>query len=73
MASPGLDQAFWPPLPGIFDLTLKFEETVFGLAPSSIITALYPFLIAHYSDEPVYVRRTWHLWTKVVRCQDRFC
>lgn len=63
------DRAFWPPQPRLFDLTLKFEETIMGIMPSVVMAAMSPFLIAHYSHEPVRVRRSWHLWAKMVSCE----
>lgn len=66
MANFSADNAFWPPLPGISDLTLKFEETVLELTPSSLIIALSPVVIAQNLQQPVQVRRSPLLWIKLV-------
>ncbi|OAR02082.1 hypothetical protein LLEC1_05008, partial [Akanthomyces lecanii] len=59
------DEAFWPPIGPIFDLTLKFEETVFSLAFSSVAVALSVFLFRHYCQQPVCARNGMLLWAKL--------
>lgn len=66
MSDPGWDQSFWASSPDWYRLTLKFQETIMGITPSSVMALLSPFLIVHYFSEPVRVRRNWLLWAKVV-------
>lgn len=67
------DNAFWRPLRGITDLSLKFEETIFDLTLSSILIALSPVIIFHYLRQPVRIRRSVLLWTKIVSLQSYWC
>ncbi|KAJ3493276.1 hypothetical protein NLG97_g4832 [Lecanicillium saksenae] len=50
------DGAFWAPIASIFDFTLKFEETIFGIAVSAVVLLLAPFIFWHYFKKPVYAR-----------------
>ncbi|KAJ6789065.1 hypothetical protein PWT90_00367 [Aphanocladium album] len=66
MATPTSDQAFWPPVRAIFDLTLRFEESILNLIPSSIIIASAPVLVIHYRKNPAYVQHAGALlWAKL--------
>lgn len=60
------DEAFWPPIGSIFDLTLKFEEIIFSIAFSSAAVALFLFLFRHYCQQPVCARNGMLLWAKLV-------
>lgn len=66
MANVSADNAFWPLLPNVLDLTLKFEETVLDLTPSSLVIALTPIVIGQHLQQPVQVRRSPLLWIKLV-------
>ncbi|KAJ6785368.1 hypothetical protein PWT90_04529 [Aphanocladium album] len=65
MTSAGADGATWPPLRNIYDLTLKFEETVLDLAPSCLLIVLAPIAGFCYLQRPVQVRRSPLLWVKL--------
>ncbi|KAJ4151482.1 hypothetical protein LMH87_012178 [Akanthomyces muscarius] len=66
MANSSADQVLWPPSRAMFDLTLQFEESVLGLAPSSIVIASAPILIIHYRKNPARVQGSSSLlWAKL--------
>lgn len=60
------DGAFWAPISSIFDFTLKFEETIFDIAVSSVVAIFAVFLFRHYYKQPVVARGGILLWTKLV-------
>lgn len=60
------DSVLWPPLRGLYDVTLKFEETFANILPSAAIAALSPVILFHYARQPVYVRHSPLLWIKLV-------
>lgn len=64
--TPAADRAFWPPLGAIYDFTLRFEETVFNLIPSSIVLAYCPVVISKYWKRPAQVHTSSLLWAKLV-------
>ncbi|KAJ6788206.1 hypothetical protein PWT90_02171 [Aphanocladium album] len=50
------DGAFWAPISPIFDFTLKFEETIFGIVVSTVVVLFAPSLFWHYFKKPIYAR-----------------
>ncbi|OAA75848.1 ABC multidrug transporter [Akanthomyces lecanii RCEF 1005] len=66
MATRAEDQPFWAPIMGIFDFTLKFEESILQILPSGLVIAMLPFAIFHYWNQPVYVRSSPLLWVKLI-------
>lgn len=63
------DGHFWDPLLDIFDFSLKFEEVILQLAPSSLAIVCFVLFILHYRHAPVQVRPSLLLWAKAVsRC-----
>ncbi len=62
------DGHFWDPVLKIFDFSLLFEETIFQLIPSCFAILVSLIFITHHQHEPVYVRSSPLLWTKVVSC-----
>lgn len=65
------DNKFWDPLPGIFDFTLKFEETMMEIAPSGINLALLSVFVDRFRHVPVYVRSSALLGAKMVCCSSQ--
>lgn len=65
------DSHFWDSILIFFDFTLKFEEIILQLVPSSVAVLISPAFLTHYQNEPVYVRSNVLLWAKVVRCTRR--
>lgn len=66
MASALADQAFWPPPKAILDLTLAFEDVILKILLSAIFLAISPIVVRHYLRNPLYVRPSPLLWTKLV-------
>lgn len=66
MASEAADQAFWPPIASIFDFTLKFEESIFTIAPSGVAIIFTACMLFYYSRERTLVRNGLLLWLKLV-------
>ncbi|KAM3557228.1 hypothetical protein ARSEF4850_005179 [Beauveria asiatica] len=60
------DGNFWDPLEGIFDFSLTFEEIALQLIPSGISLAYFPIFVCRYRHDPVYVRSSPLLWTKLI-------
>ncbi|OAQ95889.1 hypothetical protein LLEC1_01632 [Akanthomyces lecanii] len=52
MATLPEDQPFWAPITGIFDFTLKFEESILQILPSSLVIAMLPVAMFHYWKQP---------------------
>ncbi|KAJ3494640.1 hypothetical protein NLG97_g3948 [Lecanicillium saksenae] len=59
------DNAFWPPLQSLYDVTLKFEETISSTLSTVAIVVLSPVIVFHYLKEPIYVRHSSLLWVKL--------
>ncbi|KAJ3498397.1 hypothetical protein NLG97_g1148 [Lecanicillium saksenae] len=66
MASEVADKAFWPPIATIFDFTLKFEEYIFTIAPSSIAIVIFACMLFHYMRKRTIVGNGKILWLKLV-------
>ncbi|KAJ2968541.1 hypothetical protein NQ176_g9129 [Zarea fungicola] len=66
MAFEAADRAFWPPIPSLFDFTLKFEESIFTIAPSAVALIFIPCMIVYYLRKEVVVRRSQLLWFKLL-------
>lgn len=60
------DSSFGPVYVGKFDFTLRFEHIILTILPASILIAIYPILLYHYSHKPVVVGRSWSLHAKLV-------
>lgn len=60
------DMRFWGPISHIFDFTLKFEETIFGIALSSIVVAALPFVLYYRLRRPLQARNGLLLAAKLV-------
>lgn len=60
------DNSFWPVRFTVFDFTLKFEESMFDIFPSSSFLLLSGGAYLYYSQQPVYVRDGLSLWLKLV-------
>ncbi len=67
MASALTDQAFWPPQEAILDLTLAFEDVILKILVSGIFVAISPLVARHFLGNPLFVRSSPLLWTKLVR------
>lgn len=65
MALPG-DDLWWPTAFPIFDFTLKFEETVFEILPSSLFLVFGLAAYVYYRRRPVYIHDGPLLWLKLV-------
>lgn len=61
-----MDKSFWPLRRTIFDFTLKFEESMFEIFPSSLFLLLGIPTYVYYSKKPVYLRNGLLLWLKLV-------
>lgn len=61
-----MDDSFGPRLEGHFDFTLLFEQSIFQIAPSSIVLCALPFFIRKIVQQQVLVRPGWLLWAKIV-------
>lgn len=68
MASEAADRAFWPPIARIFDFTLKFEESIFSIAPSGLAILVIACMVFYYLRKPTVVRKGLLLWLKLVSC-----
>lgn len=66
MAPEVADQAFWPPIASIFDFTLKFEESIFTIAPSAVAIIFIACMLFYYLRQPTLVRNGLLFWLKLV-------
>ncbi|KAJ6788053.1 hypothetical protein PWT90_09274 [Aphanocladium album] len=66
MASKVADRAFWPPIAAIFDFTLKFEEYIFTITPSTIAIVTFSCMLFHYMRRRTLVRNGLILWLKLL-------
>lgn len=60
------DEAFWPPISAISDLTLKFQESILNILPSSIFITVSLFTVYHHVKKPAQFLPGYILWTKLV-------
>ncbi len=60
------DSYWWPPAFQIFDFSLKFEETMFEILPSSSFLFFGAATYLYYRCQPVYIRDSLLLWIKLV-------
>ncbi|KAJ6779326.1 hypothetical protein PWT90_02509 [Aphanocladium album] len=58
MATPASDQEFWSHDGSIFDFTLKFEDIVLSISPSSAFVLLSIFFCCHFYLQPLCVGRS---------------
>ncbi|KAJ6783680.1 hypothetical protein PWT90_08146 [Aphanocladium album] len=65
MALPG-DNTWWPVAFPIFDFTLKFEETMFEILPSSLFLVCGIVAFFYYHRQPVYIHDGPLLWLKLI-------
>ncbi|XWX01488.1 hypothetical protein V2A60_009516 [Cordyceps javanica] len=65
MAKFAADGHFWDPVLEIFDFSLLFEEIIFHLVPSCFALVVSLVFITHHQCEPVYVRPSPLLWSKL--------
>ncbi|OAA75510.1 ABC transporter [Akanthomyces lecanii RCEF 1005] len=59
------DSYWWPPAFQIFDFSLKFEETMFEILPSSSFLFFGAATYLYYRCQPVYIRDSLLLWIKL--------
>ncbi|CAM1501751.1 Fc.00g037350.m01.CDS01 [Cosmosporella sp. VM-42] len=59
------DIYFGPHLPGIFDFTILFEQSILSLLPTALFTILAPFRLFHLRNHEVRVRSGSLLWSKL--------
>ncbi|KAJ3494922.1 hypothetical protein NLG97_g3760 [Lecanicillium saksenae] len=67
------DGLFWASNPPIFDFSLKFEESIFELLPSSFFIFFGAFTYLYYLQQPVYVRQSALLWLKLLTAAILIC
>lgn len=67
----GADDAFGPHLPGVFDFTVVFEQTILSLLPTCLFVVLAPFRVSALLRHGDRVRPGPHLWAKLVSCRAR--
>ncbi|KAJ6788849.1 hypothetical protein PWT90_07001 [Aphanocladium album] len=60
------DGLFWPFNSPVFDFSLKFEETILEILPSSSFLLFAAGTYLYYLQQPVYVRHSLLLWLKLV-------
>lgn len=60
------DGSIWPSGFPIFDFTLKFEETILEMLPSSGFLFFGSAAYIYYRQQPVYIRHSPLLWLKLV-------
>lgn len=65
------DQAFWENLwertVAAVNATFTYEELIIQISPLSLVLALSPFFLRHYSLPPVYLERSPYPRLKLVR------
>ncbi|KAJ4147951.1 hypothetical protein LMH87_002443 [Akanthomyces muscarius] len=59
------DSYWWPPAFQIIDFSLKFEETMFEILPSSSFLFFGAATYLYYRCQPVYIRDSLLLWIKL--------
>lgn len=66
------DSSWWPSGSAIFDFSLKFEETILEIAPSSLFLLSGSIVYLHYRQKPIYIHDGPLLWLKLVRIHSAF-
>ena len=61
-----LDDTFGPRLPGAFDFTILWEQSILSLLPTAIFIILAPWRMSHVCRRDVVVRPGLLLWAKLV-------
>lgn len=61
-----MDNFFWPSVFQILDFTLKFEETILEIVPTSIFLLIGALVYLHYRQQPTYIRDGPLLFLKIV-------
>ncbi|KAJ6783563.1 hypothetical protein PWT90_09492 [Aphanocladium album] len=51
-----MDNVVWPSVFQILDFTLKFEETILEIVPSSLFLLVGILVCLHYRRQPIYIR-----------------
>ena len=62
----GNDNYFGPHLPGTFDFTILFEQSIFSLLPTALFIIVAPFRIFHLYHHETRVKAGTLLWSKLV-------
>lgn len=60
------DNGFGPQLGSRFDFTLRFEQSILGIAPNALFLVLAPCYIYSYMRRPACARNGIFLWAKLV-------
>lgn len=62
------DNRFGPHLPGVFDFTLLFEQSILSLLPTALFILVTPLRVLPLVKRANCVEGSWLLWAKCVSC-----
>jgi uncharacterized membrane protein YhdT len=60
------DNHFGPDLPGIFDFTLLFEQSILSLLPTCLFIVLASWRVSQLFSRPQRAKESYLLWAKLV-------
>ncbi|OAR02281.1 hypothetical protein LLEC1_06609 [Akanthomyces lecanii] len=72
MALP-MDSSFWPSTFPLFDFSLRFEESILEILPSSCFIFFGSATCLYYLQQPIYVRKSALLWLKLCTAAILIC